>query len=83
MGTMKSSENALARWLRERGKQQKDVWHALLVDPASLSRWVNGKGRPGLAQAIALERFTEGAVPVSSWLTESERKALPEPLEAR
>lgn len=80
---MTMKENALARWLRESGRTQVEVWRALGVMPSAVSRWVSGKSCPSVAHAIALERFTEGAVPVGSWLTDAERKALLEPLEAR
>lgn len=76
--------NAFRVWLDSGDTMQSKVWRAMGATPSMISNWANGRGRPGLAHAIAIERLSGGAVPVESWLLpEEERSALLEPLEAR
>ena len=40
----------------------------LRISRSYLSLLENGKKQPSLALAVAIERYTKGAVPVSSWI---------------
>lgn len=35
--------------------------------------WAQGRKRPSLLHAVALDRLTQGAVPVATWLTKGEQ----------
>ena len=38
------------------------------IHESVLSRFINGKAKPSLTTAVAIERATGGAVPASSWV---------------
>lgn len=65
-GRMKASVD-LEAWLSTTGKRQVDVVTALEVSKQLVSVWVTGRGVPGLENAEALERLTNGAVKVLDW----------------
>ena len=65
---------AFARYLTETKTTQSKIAKALGVREATVSAWKAG-GRPRLHLALALERMTDGAVPVSSWVEDQEGAA--------
>ena len=69
----------LAEYLEQNGDlTQSDLAQAARVSPVLVSMYVNGKRRPGIAIALAIERATGGAVPHTVWVSdeESERYGL-------
>lgn len=60
------AKNVLARYIAETGQTQRDFAAKLGVRDATVSAWVNGK-RPSFDLAIAIERETNGNVPVTCW----------------
>ncbi len=61
----------LAEYLAKERVSQRDFARLCGIDEGQFSRYVNGKRRPGLQTAIAIEEFTNGAVPLSSWMKEA------------
>lgn len=68
----------LQEWLDETKTPQAAISIALGVTQSGVWRWASGQTRPTLAFAMALEVFTEGAVPARSWFNEGERNLLAE-----
>lgn len=58
--------NHLAKHLKSINQTQRDFAAKLGVRDATVSAWVNGK-RPSFDLAIAIERETNGNVPVTCW----------------
>lgn len=59
--------NRLAKWLEKNSKTQDELAEAIGVTQPYVSRLVSGERGPGLAVALAIEKFTRGAVPAVSW----------------
>ncbi len=57
----------LASYLDENGLTQTAFAALINVTPSVVSRYLGGKLTPRLAQAIAIEKATSGAVPVAAW----------------
>lgn len=55
-------------WMRRRGFTQADASRYLDFTEPYLSDLLNGRGSPGLANAVHLERFT--GIPVEAWTSE-------------
>ena len=72
--TVSGMSTAFARYLTETKTPQSKIAKALGVREATVSAWKAG-GRPRLHLALALERMTDGAVPVSSWVEDQEGAA--------
>jgi transcriptional regulator with XRE-family HTH domain len=58
----------LAQYLRDTGTTQRAFAATLEMSPGFLSEILSGKKRPGIDTAFNIERATNGAVPVSSWV---------------
>lgn len=58
----------LAKHLKAKRQTQAEFVEAHGLSSSLLSMWLSRKRRPGLESAVALEKATEGAVPVASWL---------------
>jgi transcriptional regulator with XRE-family HTH domain len=61
----------LASFLLRSGRSRGDVANALGISRSYFSELESGVKTPGLALAVEIERLTEGAVPVASWLEPS------------
>lgn len=57
------------------GRKQFIVAKSLGVAGATLSLWLSGKRRPDHPYRVAIERYTDGAIPAASWATAAERRA--------
>lgn len=62
-----SDENALAQWMKDSDETQADFAQRIGVSQEQVSRYVNGKSRPGRKAANAIARETNGAVPADYW----------------
>ena len=58
----------LREWRAARGLLQRQAAAELDLDPARYSDMENGKILPRLTRAGEIEKRTDGAVPLSSWL---------------
>lgn len=58
----------LAEYMNKRELTQVQVGEAIGVPQSMVSRWLSGEKRPNLNHAIAIERWTRGKVPATSWL---------------
>jgi transcriptional regulator with XRE-family HTH domain len=65
---------ALGRWLRDRGISQDAFAARVGATQSQISRIVRGDRGPGIELAVAIERATDGAVPVTSWKRRPRRK---------
>lgn len=54
-------------WLEKTGTTQEEFAAKSGVPQPLVSKYANGKRRPHLDNAIAIERATDGKVPVESW----------------
>ena len=57
----------LKRWLDEQGRKQKWLAAETGANLTTVSQWVRGKSRPDARYREAIERITDGGVPVSAW----------------
>ncbi len=51
-----------------KNKTQKQVAKALGVSHRSVQYWAGGQAMPSLLLAFKIEQYTQGKVPVASWL---------------
>jgi plasmid maintenance system antidote protein VapI len=51
--------------------KQRDLAEALRISRPHLSLLLAGKKRPSLRLAVCIERMTDGAVPVTSWVDDA------------
>lgn len=67
-----------ALWVWFEGGRGRQAWLArkLHYSVDSMRNWSRGRGCPDLEQAFLIERLTEGAVPVVSWLDPERMKLL-------
>jgi transcriptional regulator with XRE-family HTH domain len=79
MGDMKTSAEKLVAWMDLKGLSGAQLADLLQVGAAPVCRWRQGKGRPNLAAALALERASDGLLPAAMWVDAPERadKAAP------
>lgn len=61
----------LKTYLDKRALTQSDFAEVVGTTPATISRIIKGKFRPGLELAVKIAEATDGAVPVSSWTREA------------
>jgi plasmid maintenance system antidote protein VapI len=59
----------LSEWIAREGLTKSAVAASLCMTRGALSNLCNGRFKPSLETAVAIERLTEGKVPPSSWLT--------------
>ncbi len=59
--------NRLAKWLQKTGTSQEALASAVGVSQSYVSRLVSGARSPGRSVAIAIAKFTRGAVTAESW----------------
>ena len=71
-----AGREALSRWLAFHGVPQAVCALAIGVSQAAVSDWSRGKKVPEARYRNAIERWTSGAVPASSWLPAEERAEL-------
>ena len=62
--------NELSKYIDASGLTQEQFAEKIGADQSIVSRLYAGKIRPSLQRAFAIERATNGAVPVSSWVSE-------------
>jgi transcriptional regulator with XRE-family HTH domain len=60
----------LAKWRKQEGKSQTLCAEAVGVRQVTWSEWEAGKKNPQIASAVAIEKLTDGAVPVLSWIAD-------------
>lgn len=58
-------------FLKERGMTQGAAAAALGISRTHMTQILNGRKVPSLALACRIERMTDGAVPMASWIAES------------
>lgn len=61
-------ETPLRLWMEREGVYQTTLALALGVSQNAVQMWATGRVVPNLVVAFKIERYTRGAVPVSSWL---------------
>lgn len=61
-------------WLEKTHTTQEEFAEKSGVPQPLVSRYVTGKGRPHLENALAIEKATDGQVPVRAW-TKKKRAA--------
>jgi len=59
----------IAAYLSEHGITQREFAASVCASPSYLSEIISGAKRPGMDLAFAIERATNGAVPMSSWVS--------------
>lgn len=64
----------LSAYLNRSGKQQKELAAAAGLKPDIVSRYISGERVPGVTNAVAICRATDGAVPVESWARKTKRR---------
>ncbi|WP_437679960.1 helix-turn-helix transcriptional regulator [Sorangium sp. So ce131] len=65
----------LYEWRLRAGLTQADAGNRVDVAQSTWSDWEAGRKSPGVAQAVALERLTEGHVPVATWPARPRRRS--------
>ncbi len=61
-------------WLRINGSSVKEMAEALNVSVQFLYRVANGRSRPSLEIAVAIEDYTKGAYPARHWIDHPKKK---------
>lgn len=61
----------LARYLDSEGITQTEFARSAGIPTPMICQWLSGKRRPGLKNAFAIERATNGAIPASYWTTDA------------
>jgi len=74
--SMNVGSERLKQWREANTILQRAVGFALDVDTTRVSSWERGSARPTLAQAVRLERFTDGYVKCEHWFQEAEQVAV-------
>lgn len=67
-GDREPEETLLNRWMLKHGVTVRGLAESLGCCTQIVHYWRNGQQLPSLVYAFKLEKFTKGAVPVSSWL---------------
>jgi hypothetical protein len=62
----------LLREIESRGGNKAQVSREIGVSAPSLLAWVCGQARPEYVNRVRIERWSQGRVPQSSWLTPDE-----------
>lgn len=65
----------LTRWLAATRTRQADVARGVGRSEPSVYFWIAGKSVPDTSSAVALEKFTRGAVPVEAWTRKPKGRA--------
>jgi transcriptional regulator with XRE-family HTH domain len=68
-----TTPNALGRYLKRKSRTLADLARAVDANPSQISRIVSGKCGPSIPLAVAIEKETGGAVPVTTWAKRSRR----------
>ena len=63
---------ALIAWMAERRIRDCQLAGVIGVNGALFSHWLRGTSTPRVHHAVAIDRLTSGAVPVSAWCSESD-----------
>lgn len=63
-----SSSMTITEYMKSEGLTQRETARRLGMDEGQFSRYVNGRQRPGIPTAVAIEKATGGKVDVSSWM---------------
>ena len=66
----------LEKWIGDGNATQTDVAKALDVTRQAVSSWCCGRVQPSLYYALAIQRMTDGVIPVDAWLTEERAASL-------
>lgn len=66
------NESLLADYLNEHAESQSAFARRAGVSESALSDWLRGRRNPDVTSAVAIERATDGAVPVESWVRQND-----------
>ncbi len=66
-GRPRKTETKLSRWLDSSSMTRYDLAERLGVARGHVDKICNGERRPSLDLAVAIEKLTSGAVPVTYW----------------
>jgi DNA-binding transcriptional regulator YdaS (Cro superfamily) len=72
-GAAMTGYKLFSAWLKKKNVPQLTAARVLLVSPSAVSCWLSARRVPSAAWREAIERWTGGDVPASSWLTREER----------
>lgn len=64
----------LRAWRENKGLKQAEACVLVSLDPQTYNGIEHGRITPGLKRAYAIERGTDGAVPVQSWMVDDRRR---------
>ena len=64
----------LREYLHQNRIKQNAFAAKMRVTPPTVTRWVNGEGKPSYEHMVTIERITEGAVPLGAWATPADEK---------
>lgn len=76
MERLTEGARALAAFLKSNGISMAAAARDLGVADPTVLDWRRGRKRPTAHHRQAIETWTRGAVPASSWMTKGERRAL-------
>jgi hypothetical protein len=62
------TETALSLWLKSTQTSFYNIGRHIKAEPRQVAAWARGQKLPNLIFAFRIDKFTKGAVPVSSWL---------------
>lgn len=65
----------LSAYLRKHRLSQSEFGRACNLRRQLISKYLLGQGNPSLANAVAIERATKGAVAAKSWLARSDGRS--------
>ena len=65
----------LREYKESTGVRQSEIARAISRTDPTVYAWLNGSSVPDVASAVALEKFTGGAVPIEAWASRRKRKA--------
>lgn len=68
-------ETILLKWMKLRRKTCEEVARGTGASVRSIKYWMNGQALPCLISAYKIEAYTDGKVPVASWLGTAIAKA--------
>jgi transcriptional regulator with XRE-family HTH domain len=65
----------LERWLKKNRLSQNQFAEQSGISQSLLSKYIRGARRPNVDQALAIERATDGGVPVEQWESTTAKSA--------
>lgn len=68
----------LKQWIEAKQLTQRMAAKRLGVDAPTMCRWLGGRFKPSLKRAYRIEKVTDGAVPMWTWVAKKPPHAAPE-----